>query len=317
MAALNLRALGRLAEALEPMRAGAEMQVKQGDWKNAAKGYGGLSGIQLTLGRVLDAVTDAGRSAGHADRSGDAGVRTMMRAILADALHQRGETEEARRRFAEADVMQAQWQPQYPFLYSHRGFRYCDLLLARVERAAWSASGGAGPGVAEALAACEAVVRRTEEIFRWRNLPMWNAACDSQLSIALDHLTLARCALYADRLQGRPPAPEAQAQAEQAVNGLRAAGHQDELPRGLLTRAWLRHALGDPAGAQSDLAEAERIASRGGMRLHLADITLTRARLFHDRAALAEARRLIEQCNYGRRLPELADAEAAAAAWPA
>ena len=114
---------------------------------------------------------------------------------------------------------------------------------------------------------------------------------------------------------GPPPGPEAQAQAEQAVSGLRAAGDQDIIPRGLLTRAWLRHALGDPAGAQSDLAEAERIASRGGMQLHLADCALHRARLFRDRQALAQARRLIETCHYGRRLPELEDAERAAAGW--
>ncbi len=39
---------------------------------------------------------------------------------------------------------------------------------------------------------------------------------------------------------------------------------------------------------------------------------LHRARLFDDRQALAEARRLIEERGYGRRLEELADAEAAA-----
>ena len=52
------------------------------------------------------------------------------------------------------------------------------------------------------------------------------------------------------------------------------------------------------------------------MALHLADIALTRARLFQDRAALADARRLIEEHGYGRRLPELQDAEAAASSWP-
>jgi hypothetical protein len=51
------------------------------------------------------------------------------------------------------------------------------------------------------------------------------------------------------------------------------------------------------------------------MALHLADIAQTRARLVHDRAALVEARRLIEHCGYGRRLPELNDAEVAAADW--
>jgi hypothetical protein len=65
------------------------------------------------------------------------------------------------------------------------------------------------------------------------------------------------------------------------------------------------------AQAQTDLDEAERIARRGEMRLHLADVHLHRARLFADPAALAQARELIEQCGYGRRNGELEDAEAA------
>jgi hypothetical protein len=51
------------------------------------------------------------------------------------------------------------------------------------------------------------------------------------------------------------------------------------------------------------------------MPLHLADVYLYRARLFHDRAALAEARRLVEKHGYGRRREELADLEANATEW--
>ena len=40
----------------------------------------------------------------------------------------------------------------------------------------------------------------------------------------------------------------------------------------------------------------------------LVDIHLHRARLFRDKASLAEARKLIEQCGYHRRDEELADA---------
>ncbi len=73
---------------------------------------------------------------------------------------------------------------------------------------------------------------------------------------------------------------------------------------------------GDAEGARADLDEAWRIAERGPMRLHVADIHLTRARLFRDKAALAEARKLIEQCGYWRRKEELEDAEEAAKYWP-
>ncbi|MCK6437318.1 TIR domain-containing protein [Rivihabitans pingtungensis] len=298
-AAFSLRALGRLAEALEPMRAGAEMLVAQADWKNAAIGYNNLSQLQLSLGHIVPAVADAERSVDYADRSGDAFLRMAFRTTLADARHQQGEREAARRGFAEAETMQAEDQPEYPLLYSVQGFEYGELLLAEAERAAWG-----GPAAAEGREGCAQVAQRAAQALAW--------AKDGKLSlltIALDHLTLARCALYADLLHGRTPGEDAQQHTKAAIAGLRQAGTQHHLPRGLLTRAWLRHGLNNTDGAQADLAEAQRIAERGGMKLHLADIALTRARLFEDKAALAKARALIEECGYGRRLPELEDAE--------
>jgi hypothetical protein len=47
------------------------------------------------------------------------------------------------------------------------------------------------------------------------------------------------------------------------------------------------------------------------MPLHQADILLYRARLFSDRASLAQARELIDQHGYHRRDEELRDAESA------
>jgi hypothetical protein len=94
------------------------------------------------------------------------------------------------------------------------------------------------------------------------------------------------------------------------VDDLRASGVQEFIVLGLLTRAWLRHCLGDPVGAAADLGEAGQIAARGNMRLFLADIHLTRGRLFRDGSELAKARKLIQDCEYWRRLPELEDVEA-------
>jgi hypothetical protein len=156
------------------------------------------------------------------------------------------------------------------------------------------------------------------------------------LEIALDQLTLARASLYAtSRLaQGSLPdryadsATEDSARSREfiaaAVGDLRRAGAQDHLPRGLLTRAWSRALDGDHDGARADLDEAWEIAERGPMRLHMADIHLHRARLFHavhpypwdsPHADLAAARALIERCGYWRRKEELEDAEAAARSW--
>ena len=304
-AAFYLRALGRLGEALEPMRQVSELDVEQGRSKEAAVSYGNLSELELTLGAVDEAVADAERAVDYAERSENAFLRMGKRSTLADALHQRGEAEAARGRFAEAEAVQAEWQPDYPLLYSQRGFRYCDLLLAEVERGAWGLS---DCDSADLLKLCDEVEKRGRKWFEWR------APNDSLLDIAHEELTLGRCALYRARLQKQVAGAE---HIEKSVEGLRASGQQHELPRGLLTRAWLRHASNDETGAAADLDEAWRIASRGGMKLFMADIHLYRARLFQQPEHLGPARKLIEECNYGRRLPELEAAEAALGVDPA
>jgi hypothetical protein len=134
------------------------------------------------------------------------------------------------------------------------------------------------------------------------------------LSIALDHLTLARAGLYRAMLGGGDLATPA-TELAQAVAGLRQAGDVEFVARALLTQSLLHHRQGHPTAAEACLAEAQEIAERGEMALHLADVHLHRARLFRDPAALAEARRWVDRHGYGRRLPELADAERAAQTW--
>jgi hypothetical protein len=349
-AACWLRGLGRLAEALEPMRSGLEMRVKQEAWKSAAIIAANLSELELSLGKLTDALKDAEQSVAYADRSGDAFQRTARRTALADAQHQAGNRDEADRLLQEAEAMQAERQLGYPRLYSLQGFQYCDRLLAAAERAAWRAllpspsgrgAGGEGfrrydnvgsiqkaphpkplPPGEGVQAACQAVSERAAQTLQW--VESWKKDI---LSIALDHLTLARAALYATCLAPSVGLPAAHAETLAAVDGLRRAGSLHHLPRGLLTRAWLRRlegALTGPDSAQEDLDEAYEIAERGPMPLFLADIHLHRARLFGSlppeacpypwqSAAddLREARRLIEQHGYGRRKEELEDAEAA------
>lgn len=142
----------------------------------------------------------------------------------------------------------------------------------------------------------------------------------SLLDIPLSHITLGHAALYAAILEGASLVP-CQAPLQHAVAGLRRAGTQDHLPRGLLTRGWLRFLEGHrtgPESAQSDMDEAWEIAERGLMPLYLVDIHLHRARLFFretyypwssPRADLVAARQLIEKHGYWRRKEELVDAE--------
>jgi tetratricopeptide (TPR) repeat protein len=135
--AFSLRALGRLTESLEPMRAALKMAIAHENRKSAAIAAGNLSELDLTLGEVALAVGDAEQSVTYAERSGDALQQMARRTDLANALHQAGRRAEAKARFREAEQMQKEWQPDHPLLYSVQGFQYCDLLLAAPERAAW------------------------------------------------------------------------------------------------------------------------------------------------------------------------------------
>ncbi|TAN46721.1 MAG: toll/interleukin-1 receptor domain-containing protein [Methylococcaceae bacterium] len=321
-AAFYLRALGRLAEALQPMGAGVERLVEQKRWKNAAQGAGNMSELQLSLGNITAAREAAERALDYADRSSDAFMRMAVRTTLADALDQAGQAEAAQEWFQRAEAMQAERQPGYPLLYSLAGFRYCDRLLAAAERAAWRvwlanadvargqggkpAAAGAAPA-GELMAQCQAVAQRAGQALQCakdNNL--------SLLSIALDQLTLARAALYAALLGGEAAGLDSAARhGTAALAGLRQAGAQEFIIRGLLSQAWLAAAQGRLDDAKQALAEAEDIARRGPMPLFLADVHLHRARLFSDRDALAQAAALIETHGYGRRAEELADARRA------
>ncbi|MGF1547346.1 MAG: hypothetical protein ACFCUG_08470, partial [Thiotrichales bacterium] len=72
---------------------------------------------------------------------------------------------------------------------------------------------------------------------------------------------------------------EAEGWLEQAVAGLRAAGQQDDLPRGLLARAALFRHTHDFARARQDLQEVFDIAEPSGMRLFVTDYHLEMARV--------------------------------------
>jgi hypothetical protein len=156
--------------------------------------------------------------------------------------------------------------------------------LTEAERAAWqvTCSGGPQPPADRHAhrATLQAVSERAAQTLKWITGKL------GLLGEALDHLTLGRAALYAAILEGSPLDP-CRAPLQHAVAGLRRAGTQDYLPRGLLTRAWLRFLEGHRTGlesAQSGLDEAWEIAERGPMKLHMADIHLHRARLFFREA---------------------------------
>ncbi|NQT41352.1 MAG: hypothetical protein HQ581_27940, partial [Planctomycetes bacterium] len=289
-AGFDLRALGRLAEAVEPMGAALNAQVAQEDWSNAAITASNVSGLYLTLGRIDEGITFAERSAEYADQSAEAFQRLANRTALAAAICQAGRLDHCEEWFQEAEAMQNDGQSQYPLLCSVRGYQYCELLLERGRH--------------------EEVLDRAAQTLKWE----MQAGC--LLSIGLDHLSLARAAVLAAE-SGRVEALDrASSHAQTAVDTLRQAGQQDELPGGLLGRAEVYRLTGELDAARGDIDEAMAIATRdpaGHMKLHETDCHLALARVElaagnRDQAAkhLSTAEALIEETGYHRRDNELA-----------
>lgn len=287
-AAHDLRALGRLGEAVVPMRAVLVRDVKEKVWKEAAISATNLSELQLALGEVAEAVTAGKAAIEYADLSGDMYNRMVRRTTLAEAKHQAGERATAQALFEEAEAMQAELQSHYPWLYSLRGYQYCDLMLAL----------GRAPAVRERGEYALEIARKSGYL----------------VDIALNYLSLGRVASALRDLD------EARRQLDQAVDGLREAGYVDHLARGLLARAALFREVEEFARSRRDLDEAMRIAERGGMRLHQCDAHLGYARLAlaegrHDdaREHLRSAKTLVRECGYGRRKGEAEELEKALA----
>jgi len=283
-AGFRLRGLGRLKEAAEPMKVSNEMLVKKEDWERAAANASNLSELYLTLGALPQAVEYGRLSVEYADRSGDDFQKESKRATYADALHQSGKPEEAERLFAEAEAMQQKRRPEFRYLFSLSGYQYCDLLL------------GLGKG--------EEVLERVSRFFEWRQ------SGDSLLDIALENLSCGRAhALLAQETSADIHCEGAEHEINLAVEGLRKAGEQIWLCRGLLARAaWHRH-FTRLAQAESDLQEALEIAESGSMGLYLVDYHLEMAHLRRAQGRDAEAEQhkaealqRVKETGYLRRL---------------
>jgi hypothetical protein len=141
------------------------------------------------------------------------------------------------------------------------------------------------------------------------------------LTIALDHLSLGRAALLAHRAEDSGDVCDAAEHLNQAVDGLRASGHMDHLPRGLLVRAAYFRVTAVPESfprARRDLDEAMRIATRSGTRLFERDAHLECARpelAQRNREAacthFARAEELVAATGYHRRDKDLEELQAA------
>ncbi|MCK5148182.1 hypothetical protein KAR48_15610 [bacterium] len=303
-AGFALRAVGRLSEAAEPLKAGLEMYSNNKDWAYAAGSASNLSELYLTLGDVVSAQEYGKQCVIFADRSEDGFHMESKRTTHADALFQGGETKLSETLFIEAENMQEKRQPGYPYLYSLLGFRYCDLLVS--------------------LGKYQEVVDRARTVLEIAERNNW------LLDIALAKLTIGKALMHLGNYA------DAEKNLNHAVNGLREAGTQHRLPWALLASATFYRLQMNFAKCWTDLDEAREIAEYGQMRLHLTDYHLEACRTItvqisnsvsgfeiiengetlrlttqemqaRFKAHFKEAERLIEETGYHRRDGELGE----------
>lgn len=276
-----LRSLGRLREAEAPIRAALDQRLASKQWTNAAINAGNLSELLLTLGDTAEALDYARQSVELGDRSGDAFQRMCRRTTLANVLLQTGHVPEAERGFREAERMQSAEQPQFPILYSLRGFQFCELFLDLDKHAE--------------------VTKRASRTLGW------TTETKLLFGIALDHLSLGRAAIIRAQQGSGADLTEAESHLREAVHGIREAGIQDYVPGGLLAWAELYRVTEDFPKAQRDLDEAMKIATRSEMRLFEADAHLEYARLHlamgdkdKARASLVAGSKIVKDTGYHR-----------------
>jgi tetratricopeptide (TPR) repeat protein len=239
------------------MKTGMEMSIEQNNDVEVAMIATNLSELYLTLGDVASAQKYGAQSVAFADRSGDVFWGMGARTTHADALLQAGKSKTAENLFVEAENMQKKRQLEYPWLYSLRGYKFCDLLLLMGKYQ-------------------EALERARTTLKQMQNDP--NAPL---LTIVIDKLTIGKACMLQSIDNHSSDFAETQDFLNQAVDGLREAGTQHRLPWGLLARATLSRHQKDFPKSWTDLDEAREIAEYGQMKLHLTDYHLEAARLIH------------------------------------
>jgi len=268
-----LRAVGRLAEAVETIETGFEAAIQANDNVSAARDLNNLSDLNLTLGNIDKAIEVGMRSIRISDECADPLLPIINRARTAYALLQSGATIQARLLFEEAGTLIK--NAPNPFSLSVIS-DYNELLLDDQNRTK--------------------VLQRAEESLK---------TATTLLHVALGHLFLGRAHSSGSQ--------ESAFHLEQAVAGFRRANQLDELPRGLLARARNHRFSGDLQKAQHDLDEVRILSARCGMRLYLSDYHLEQAELFLSQCELAAARshcesahRMVQEAGYHRRDPAVA-----------
>ncbi|HKG46410.1 MAG TPA: DUF4062 domain-containing protein [Pyrinomonadaceae bacterium] len=287
----DLKSQGRLHEAAQAMQAAMEIAIANSRLRNASTAASNLAELYLTVGNLEKALHVAQRSVDLAISSGEKEENISSLTTLGHVWHQLERVDNALIAFNESEILQQQFQPNLPSIYSANGFRYCDLLLDQGQ---------------------------LDEVKRRANYSLEALKTDADLlSTGLDNLSLGRAELQA--AQDAEPAVIASMVTyfQRAVDSLRKAAHVSYLCLGLKARAEFHRFRHDSQSADRDLSELLRLVTRSGMNLYLADYHLESARLrlatsHQDKARehLTTAKEMVNRMVYHRRDKEVAELEA-------
>lgn len=294
MASVCLQTVGRVIDALEPMRLSVQQFARLGDWKSAAITTQNIARLLTCLGQLkgeqahaesLSWAVEAGAlGVDYAERSGDSDQRVANIAAHADAVLQTGDLATAEEILSHLDNFTAVVQGEDVFIARNRLAEIFGFYRAILDMASASE-------VIEDLRPLAFTAARIQAL-----LQTSGSASGSPPVVDLSHLS-------------------------DGIAALRSANDEVALTGGLLDAAEALYALGRFADIEAPLHEAEVMADRGPMPLSACDGALLRARMA---LATGDAERfgahrnraaeLIARCGYGRRIPDLAvlDLEGAA-----
>lgn len=252
---VRLRALGRLEDAVEALRAAvaiATQSLNESTELAADGAYAAatLCELELTRGDLESARRTGEQAVSYADLSRDPFFVMHSRSALADVRMQLNDYAGARAMFDEARALEP--GSPIPFLHSQTCYRYGNFLVET--------------GHPEQMIALA------------KSTPHWGEPTrpsSSLLSRAIDKLTLARAYMA---LGGAACSPRTRSQLEEAVSDLAESGYTDYLVRGLTTQGELLYRLGEKEAAERAWSKGEFEADRGAMHLLSIDLRLTRYR---------------------------------------
>ncbi|MGV9503849.1 trypsin-like peptidase domain-containing protein [Streptomyces sp. NPDC003642] len=256
--ATSLQMLGRLWEAVDPLRRAEASFRALGRYHQAAVSCQNRTELHLSLGQLTKAEEAIDEAFDLAARAGDHEDVLVAETLRGALLHHRSEHDEAEQSFTSALARAQQFTP-VPILYSRSGVYYAEHLRAT----------GRATAARKAHEANLMICRRTG----------W-AADEALCLIGLGDLALDQVANATDEVDSGAALQEATDRFEAAYAIARGITRREVLIASLLARCRLAAATGRPADARGEADQALAMALSGGYRIAEVEARIALTRVY-------------------------------------